>query len=151
MAEQVKEQDVRSILNFGTEQAQEMLNNPDMVDDLLGQVKEQFTKLPGTVAGSLANVPLMATMIKSYITKEYTNVSPKVIACVLGALLYLVKGKDLIPDSIPLLGLVDDVAVVALAIKLNERELKEFQAWTLGYVLPPEEAQVKKADEGAQA
>ena len=151
MAEQVSEKDVRSILDFGTEQAEEMLNDPDMVDNLLGQVKERFAGLPSTVVGALTKVPLMATMIKSYITKEYTEVSPKVIACVLGALIYLVKGKDLIPDSIPILGLVDDIAVVTLAIKLNEKELRAFEAWQLGFVLPDEEQETKQSAAGAEA
>ncbi|MDO5118230.1 MAG: YkvA family protein [Eggerthellaceae bacterium] len=150
MAEQVSEESARSILDFGMAQAKTMLNDPDSVDDLLGQVKERVSNLPGALAGSLAKVPTMASMIKSYITGEYTEISPKVIACVLGALIYLVKGKDLIPDSIPILGWVDDIAVVALAIKLNEKEIRAFEAWRLGFVLP-EDAE-KKQDTGvAQA
>lgn len=136
MAEQINEESAQSILDMGMAQAKGMLDNPESIDELLGQVKERVSKLPGAVAGALTKVPLMATMIKSYVTGEYTVISPKVVASVLGALIYLVKGKDLIPDSIPLLGLVDDIAVVALAIKLNEKELREFDAWKNGYVIP---------------
>ena len=121
--------DARTVLNTSMEKAEVMLQDPNQVDDLLGQVKDRFTELPLTLGDALSNIPLMAAMIKGYITQEYTEVSPKVIASVLGALLYLVKGKDLIPDSIPLLGLVDDVAVIALAMKLNEKELDAFKQW----------------------
>ena len=45
------------------------------------------------------------------------------------ALLYLVKGKDIIPDGVPLLGLVDDLAVVTAVIKLNEPEIEAYKSW----------------------
>ena len=68
-------------------------------------------------------------MVKSYVTKEYTEVSPKVVATVVAALLYLVKGKDLIPDNVPVLGLADDLAVVTAAMVINKPELEAFAAW----------------------
>ena len=123
------ENDVKTILSESARKAENLLGDTAKVDTILDQVKAQVVDLPATAAGALQNIPLMASMIKGYITQEYTNVSPKVVASVLGALLYVVKGKDLIPDSIPLLGLVDDVAVVALAMKLNEKEIDDFKDW----------------------
>ncbi|MBQ9021869.1 MAG: DUF1232 domain-containing protein [Eggerthellaceae bacterium] len=123
------ENDVKTILSESARKAENLLGDTAKVDAILDQVKAQVVDLPATAAGALQNIPLMASMIKGYITQEYTNVSPKVVASVLGALLYVVKGKDLIPDSIPLLGLVDDVAVVALAMKLNEKEIDDFKDW----------------------
>ena len=125
----VNEKDVRNILDASAAQAEALLGDPDKVDALLAQVKTSVSDLPQAAAGALQNIPLMASMIKGYVTQQYTNVSPKVVASVLGSLLYLVKGKDLIPDSIPVLGLVDDVAVIALAMKLNEKELDDFKQW----------------------
>ena len=66
-------------------------------------------------------------MVKSYITKEYSDVSPKVIATMVAAFLYLVKKKDIIPDNIPVLGMADDLAVLGLALKLSEPELAAFK------------------------
>ena len=129
------EESVRTVLDSGMAQAKSMLDDPTQIDDVLSQVKSQVANIPGAVGGALAKVPLMANMIKCYVTKEYTVVSPKVVASVLGALLYLIKGKDIIPDGIPLLGLVDDVAVIALAIKLNEPELAAFEQWQKGHVI----------------
>lgn len=121
--------DVQSVLDASAAKAESLLGNHTEVDAILSQVKTQVADLPATVGTALSNIPLLASMIKGYITQEYTNVSPKVVASVLGALLYVAKGKDLIPDSIPILGLVDDVAVVALAMKLNEAEIEEFKQW----------------------
>ena len=125
----VNEKDVRNILEASAAKAEALLGDPNKVDALLAEVKTSVSDLPQAAVGALQNIPLMASMIKGYVTQQYTNVSPKVVASVLGSLLYLVKGKDLIPDSIPVLGLVDDVAVVALAMKLNEKEIEDFKQW----------------------
>lgn len=51
------------------------------------------------------------------------------IACLVGAVLYLIKKKDLISDKIPIVGYVDDLAVMGLALKLSEKELQAFSEW----------------------
>ena len=51
------------------------------------------------------------------------------IALLVGAFLYLVKKKDLIADNKPFVGYVDDIAVLALALKLSEPELNAFSTW----------------------
>ncbi len=125
----------KAALESGIAEAQNIINDPAKVEDILGQVKERVANLPGAVGGALSNIPLMANMIKCYVTREYTEVSPKVVASVLGSLIYLVKGQDLIPDNIPIVGLVDDVAVIALAMKLNEPELNAFTEWQKTHVI----------------
>ena len=45
------------------------------------------------------------------------------------ALLYLLSGKDLIPDSKPVIGMVDDVAVITAAFMLNGPELDAYAKW----------------------
>ena len=90
---------------------------------------EQKLKEIPTVGDTLAGVPLMIAMIKAYITRTYEEVSPKVVALLVSAVIYLVKNKDLIPDNIPIVGQIDDLAVLALALKLSEPELQAFSAW----------------------
>ena len=57
---------------------------------------------------------------------------PKVLATIVAAFLYLVKGKDLIPDKIPIVGMADDLAVLGLALKFVEPELNAYRAWRDG-------------------
>jgi uncharacterized membrane protein YkvA (DUF1232 family) len=51
------------------------------------------------------------------------------VAALVSALLYVLKGRDLIPDAIPILGQVDDVAVIAVAMKLIAPEIEAFKQW----------------------
>ena len=80
---------------------------------------------------------LMADMVKSYVTREYTDVSPKVIISLVGAFVYLVKKNDIIPDNVPVIGFADDLAVATVAMAINEPELTAFAAWKADKVGEP--------------
>lgn len=136
MAEEFTPEKAKEIIEGGIAQAQELMSDPAKMDELLQQIKQQVADLPETFTGAMANVPLMAEMVKSYITKEYTNVSPKVVASLVAVFLYLVKQKDIIPDNVPVLGIADDLAVVAAAMKLNEAELTDYANWRTANNLP---------------
>ena len=118
----------QELLSRGTAEAEEIIKNPSRVDEILVQLEEKLKTVPA-IGNTLANLPLMIAMIKAWIKKDYTVVSPKVIACLVGAILYLIKKKDLISDSIPVVGIVDDLAVMGLALKLSEKELQAFSEW----------------------
>jgi len=136
MAEEFNLDKAREAIEGGVAQAQELLNDPAKIDELLAQLQEQVKNLPDTFKGAAANVPLMAQMVKSYITKEYANVSPKVVASLVAAFIYLVKAKDLIPDNVPILGIADDLAVATAVMKMCEPELKDYAEWREANQLP---------------
>ena len=121
----------QEILNKGVAEAEEVIKNPSKVDEILIQLEEKLKAVP-VIGSTLSDLPLMIAMVKAWIKKEYTTVSPKVIACLVGAVIYLIKKKDLISDSIPIVGHVDDLAVMGLALKLSEKELKAFSDWRAG-------------------
>ena len=112
-------------------EAQEIISNPSKVDEILIQLEEKLKAVP-VIGSTLSDLPLMIAMIKAWIKKEYTVVSPKVIALLVAAILYLIKKKDLISDSVPIVGHLDDLAVLGLALKLSEKELKAFAEWRDG-------------------
>ena len=118
----------QDLLNRGITEAKDVIGNPSRVDDLLVQLEEKLKAVP-VIGDTLADLPLMIAMIKAWIRKEYTVVSPKVIACLVGAVIYLLKKRDLISDSIPFVGYADDLAVLGLALKTSEPELKAFAEW----------------------
>ena len=125
----------KSVVEGEFDKAKELLKEPGKINELLASLQTKLSGLPKTAVTAFKNVPAMAEMVKCYITREYTKVSPKVVVSLVAAFIYLVKRKDLIPDSVPVVGLVDDIAVVALAIKINEKELKDFDAWQKGHVI----------------
>ena len=111
-----------------TGQAEDLIKDSGKLEALLQQLEQKLQEVP-TVGNPLSKVPLMISMIRSYITKEYTEVSPKVIITLVASIIYLLKGKDLIPDNIPVLGFADDIAIFSAAFMLDEPELKAYEQW----------------------
>lgn len=51
------------------------------------------------------------------------------IIAIVSALIYFVSPIDLLPDSIPVLGYVDDVAVFAFVWNMVEDDVEEYKKW----------------------
>lgn len=125
---EINMEQVMGVLEDNASKAENILKNPIQVDNILMQLEEKLKEIP-VVGETASNLVLMINMVKGYVTKEYEKVSPKVVALLLGAFIYLVKKDDLIHDNIPLLGSADDLAVLGLALKLSEQELNDFKKW----------------------
>lgn len=133
MANELNIEQIKELLEKGSSEAQELLKDPAKITALLKDFEAKLTELP--VAGTtIARVPLTVSMVKAYITKEYTAVSPKVIVTLVSAILYCVKKKDIIPDQTPVIGYVDDIGVIALALKMVDPELTAYASWREGQV-----------------
>ena len=117
----------QEILSRATAEASDFINNPSRLDALLQQLEEKLKTIPA-IGETVSELPVMVSLVKSWIKKEY-QVSAKVLATMVGAFLYLVKKNDIIPDSIPVIGIADDIAVLGLALKFVEPDLKAYQAW----------------------
>jgi uncharacterized membrane protein YkvA (DUF1232 family) len=75
------------------------------------------------------DVTLLIAMIKDYWNGIYRKMPWWVIAAVVFALLYVLNPIDLIPDIIPVLGLTDDAAVLALCLAMTEKDIHKYQIW----------------------
>lgn len=129
MAQQFSAEWAKGIIDENVKKAQTFIDDPEQINGLLEQLQEKLAGLPDTVSNAFNNVPVMAEMVKCYVTREYTDVSPKVIVSLVGAFVYLVKQNDIIPDSVPIVGYADDLAVATVAMAINEPELNAFAAW----------------------
>ena len=118
----------KEILANYTAQAEELLQNPAKVEELLQELENKMKEIPN-VGEYVSRLPLMISMIRSYIRKEYTAVSPKVIVSLVAAVIYLLLGKDLIPDKTPIVGYADDLAVFVAAFVLAAPELDAYAQW----------------------
>jgi hypothetical protein len=95
----------KEALEAFTGQAEQLIKDPGKLEELLRQFEAKIKELP--VAGdALSRVPLMISMIRSYITREYTAVSPKVIVTLVAAIMYLciVEGHNAALPEIAMIG-----------------------------------------------
>ncbi len=113
-----------------TIEAESLLHDRDKMDDFLTRVESRFKEIKGVGKG-LAKIPLLVKLVRSYIKREYVDIPVGAIIAAVGALIYFVTPIDLIPDAIPGLGKVDDIAVLGIALKLIGADLEDYEQWRI--------------------
>ena len=96
----------------------------DKADDLDEKFKKQ-----SNLAKYFEEFKLLMSMVKDYYNKKYTEVPWYIISSIGAALLYVLSPIDLIPDVLPVIGYVDDVAVIAFCLKLVSSEVEKYKVW----------------------
>lgn len=72
---------------------------------------------------------LLQALCLAYWRGEYRAISGKAIVSVVAGLMYFLSPVDAIPDFIPVLGMLDDIAVLAWLMKTLDDELNAFRLW----------------------
>ena len=115
-------------LEKGYKKAERLLHDEDKVERFLQRLEKKLKLIP--FAGDmLSNVPILVSLVRNYIKKEYGDIPVGTIIAVLSALIYFVSPFDLFPDGIPLLGYFDDAAVMSVCYKLVKNDIDEYIEW----------------------
>jgi uncharacterized membrane protein YkvA (DUF1232 family) len=72
---------------------------------------------------------LLQALCLAYWRGEYRAISPKALVAVVAGLMYFLSPIDLIPDWIPVFGMLDDIVVLGWVMKSLQDELDAFRAW----------------------
>lgn len=113
--------------------AEAVIKDPNRFKSLL---KEAGDLVEGTARGPLKEVAdqfrLFIAMLKDYRSGEYTKLPQRTLLSVAAALLYLISPVDVIPDFIPLVGVIDDIFVANLVWKQVRKDLDAYLLWKEG-------------------
>lgn len=109
-AEKIEEKDV-----------QEVIEKENRVEQLISKNKK--------LAGYLKDVKLFYSLLKDYMSGRYKSIPWYFIASITAALLYLLNPLDVIPDAIPIIGFIDDLAILKVCTELMKMELQKYQDW----------------------
>ena len=74
---------------------------------------------------------VMFGMLKDYRKGIYTNVPWFTIASIAFGFLYVLNPFDIVPDFIPGLGYIDDLAVLSFGLRFIETDLHNYLDWKL--------------------
>ena len=124
----ITEEQAHDVLQNNYAKSEEILNDEDKLEKLFQRLEKKLKIVP-VVGDTLAEIPIMASLIKSYVQKEYTDIPIGSIIAVISALAYFVSPIDLIPDNIPGVGYIDDGVVIAVCLKMVDSDLQEYKIW----------------------
>lgn len=86
----------------------------------------------GPLARFVEDGRLLIAIVKDYWSGAYRQIPYGAIASSAFTLLYVLNPFDLMPDVLPLIGQLDDVAVMGACLMLIESDLHKYKDWKQG-------------------
>ena len=71
----------------------------------------------------------MGGMVSDFANGSYREIPLETITAIVIAILYVVSPIDLIPDKIPVVGYVDDAAVVTFVLSQVHKDIDRYREW----------------------
>ena len=115
-------------LKKGYGKAKTLLDDVDELERFLQRLEKKLKTIPAP-GDKLAVLPIMISLVRNYIKKEYTDVPIGTVIAIISALIYVLSPANIIPDGILGVGYLDDAAVVTICWKLVKSDVEEYKRW----------------------
>ena len=99
----------------------------DVLQGLAGMWRQ--IESAGPLKQLVRKIRLSWDMVRDALSGRYKGLSKGDLTLIAGALAYLVLAVDIVPDFIPVVGLLDDCAVLSWVFKRFAEELKRYEAF----------------------
>ncbi|KRE61581.1 hypothetical protein ASG78_09465 [Nostocoides sp. Soil756] len=114
------------------ERAKGIAGDPDKLRKIADQASGSGALRSGPFTAVLDDFRALIRLVVAYARGHYREIPTDALVTVIGGLIYVVSPIDLIPDTIPGVGYLDDVTVIGWVIKTVRGELDAFQEWEAG-------------------
>lgn len=114
--------------------AERYLKHPAEVTKLLNAAFKKATakKSVGSLAAEAwENLQLLSRMIKAAVAGDYKGIPATTLVGGVAVLIYFITPIDLIPDFIPVIGLLDDASLLAWFMTSIKTELDRYKEWDI--------------------
>lgn len=91
-------------------------------------IKKKFNTT-GPLGRFIEDGQLLLAIVKDYWSGAYRQIPYGGIAAIVFTLVYILNPFDMMPDVLPVIGQVDDVAVLGACLLLIEQDLHKYKDW----------------------
>ena len=116
------------VMDFVKDKSEYSNISPDKINANSDAIMRKVS-VAGEFVKLLANIKNMIHMVRAYCKKQYTKLPKKTLVSVCFALAYVASPVDAIPDNTPVVGYVDDIAVVERVLKSANKDIDDFVEW----------------------
>jgi uncharacterized membrane protein YkvA (DUF1232 family) len=92
------------------------------------EIKKKFS-VGGPLQRFIDDGQLLVSVVKDYRAGIFRQVPYGTVAAIVFTLIYVFNPLDLVPDILPIIGQIDDAAVVAACMILIEHDLHTYKLW----------------------
>ena len=121
-----------TILEKTQRKAEKLLSNPQGMKDLAGKARDKLKSVQvgdETLESLFRLVNTFIRMLSAHVKGIYHELPWRTLALLAAGLLYCVNPFDIVPDFIPVAGLLDDLTFLLLILKSIRKDVDLFQEW----------------------
>lgn len=118
---------IKEIIEKNWNVAKETLGDSGKLKELLNNLETKIKDMPD-IEVIIADLPILISMIRSYLKKEYTEVPLTTLISIVAALIYVISPFDLIPDNLPF-GLAEDALLVGFVVGSIHEDIENYRRW----------------------
>ncbi|MFB9863411.1 DUF1232 domain-containing protein [Rufibacter immobilis] len=112
--------------------AEDYVKQPLRIKELLNDAYQKASEKKdfGTIAGEVfESLSTLSRMIRASVSGEYKGIPTSTVVMGVAVIIYFLSPIDLVPDWLPIIGLLDDVSLLAWFMTSIKSEMDKFHAW----------------------
>ncbi len=125
---QYSERKLIKALKGSMHKAKAYLDDDKKMEALFRDFEEKLALIPG-VGDTASDIAVMCSLIRAYSKKQYTDIQIGTVLLEIALIIYVVNPMDLVPDYIPVAGLMDDAAAIGLVLNMVQIDLNKYKKW----------------------
>lgn len=128
--EEFSKKELEQALEVNMEEAKSTIEDEDKFERLIERLEKKLKLMP-VIGKQVSDIACMVSLVRSYIKKEYTDIPIGTIVSIVSTLIYIISPIDLIPDFIPGVGIIDDMALLAWVLISIHSDVEEYRKWRI--------------------
>jgi uncharacterized membrane protein YkvA (DUF1232 family) len=111
------------------EKTNNILQNKERLNHLISAAGKKAQHQKSKLKSVWKDFQTLFNLLKAWRSGNYTDVPWKTILYSATAILYFLNPLDVIPDFIPLTGLIDDLSIITFVLRSLKDDLNKFKEW----------------------